>query len=105
MAITLCPATRLKAARSDRISAGRFFSACRSANGNGTRTTSNCSKLAIGLVIFGGMPLTQRSLNGLQVLNIDRINPPHRNATLVDVPCKQVAGLAIEGHSDLLWYG
>jgi hypothetical protein len=40
IAITLWPAGRLKAAASEITRAGRFFSAWRSVNGNGTRTTS-----------------------------------------------------------------
>ena len=80
MAITLFPAGRLKAALSEMISAGRFFSACRSVKGKGTRTTAKRSKFAIGLFVFGRMPLAQRALDRLEVLHVKRFYPPHCDA-------------------------
>src|SRR6266496_1089327 len=103
IAMTLCPAGRLKAAPSEMTNAGRFFSACRSVNGNGTRTTSNCSKLAIGLLVFGGMPFAQRALYRLQVLDVGRLDPSHGNTPIrLDFPCKQIARLARERGPDFL---
>ena len=63
MAITLWPAERLNAARSETMSAGRIDWACRSVKGNGTRTTSKRSKLAICHFVLGRMPFAQSVLN------------------------------------------
>src|SRR5437016_3885818 len=104
MAITLCLAARLNAAPSDRTSAGLFFSTCRSVNGNGTRTTSKRSKLAIGLFVFGGVPLAERTLRGLQILDVDRVNSAHSDAPVrFYVPCKRVSGLALQYGADFPW--
>src|SRR5450432_3088997 len=84
-------------------SAGRTFSDSRSVNGNGTRTTSKRSKLAIGLLVFGGVPFAQRTLDRLQVLDVGRLDSADGDASVsIDVPGNQIARLAIERNSDLL---
>src|SRR5437016_11720108 len=50
------------------------------------------------------MPFAQRALNRLQILDVQRLDSPHRNAPIgLDFPGDQIAGFALQCLADFLW--
>jgi nicotinate-nucleotide pyrophosphorylase len=96
MAITLCPAGRLKNFALDNTNAGLLLAAAESVKGKGTTTISKRSKFTIGLVIGSGIPFAQRPFHRLSERYVAEARTSEANQTIFDLEGKYVPLLDAE---------
>src|SRR6266550_2769863 len=66
-------------------------------------TTSNRSKLAIRLFVFGGAPFVERAFNRLQIFQVGGLNAPNANVSpRIDLPRDEIAWIGLEGGANRL---